>query len=130
MKKRKVHLVIFIVLDQMFRARNLGLCLLVVVVVSIIHCSSRTKRNEKKRNEKTVKGKRYDNKEHDDEKIYEHDSLYLCSFFDESLGGARGARRNIGIEKTAHEPKGSEQKSVSIVSGRNFIVASTRRDRD
>jgi hypothetical protein len=41
---------------------------------------------------------------HDDEKICEHgDSLYLCSFFG-------GTRRNIGIiEKTAHEPKGSEQ---------------------
>jgi hypothetical protein len=33
-------------------------------------------------------------------KYAEHDSLYLGSFFDESL---QGARSNIGIEK-AHEP--------------------------
>jgi hypothetical protein len=55
-------------------------------------------------------------------KYAEHDSLYICLFFDESLGGAR---EGTSASKK-HTNKNDQNKSEYLsVSGRNFIVAST-----
>jgi hypothetical protein len=59
-------------------------------------------------------------------KYAEHDSLYLGSFFDESLGGAR---EGTSASKK-HTNQNDQNKSECLsVSGMHFIVASTRRDR-
>jgi hypothetical protein len=66
---------------------------------------------------------------HDDEKICGA-RLYLGSFFSESLGAGRKKREGTSASRKQHTNQKDQNKSDCLsVSGRNFIVASTRRDR-